>query len=299
MLLPAAACAKLAKGELADLSELVQQMLELADGDPLRGGAVIESPLTLALWFRALTAMCRGAKGWQAEMMSAAEMVREFTPLGEPDVMFWKYGFGVLAGAVRPDAAAIAHTADILAAANQRGDDHLVSSATFSHGFVLAQQPQPIRARGMKLLADVRASNFSRRGFAVVAPLIDTEFAKEKALQGNIDEAIDELRTLAEREVGLNAFGPFGRAAELVVELLLQRDGPQDLAAAQEVIDLVAAVPTEPGIVIYEVALLRLRALVAQARGDEAEYRQYRDRYRAMANEIGYEGHIAIADAMT
>ena len=51
--------------------------------------------------------------------------------------------------------------------------------------------------------------------------------------------------------------------------------------------------------VIYEIALLRLRALLARACGDELEYRQYVDRYRAMANEIDFEGHIAMAAAMT
>ena len=57
--------------------------------------------------------------------------------------------------------------------------------------------------------------------------------------------------------------------------------------------------PIEPGVVLYEIALLRLRALLARASGDEHEYRQYRDRYRTMANEIGFEGHIAMAEAMT
>jgi hypothetical protein len=40
------------------------------------------------------------------------------------------------------------------------------------------------------------------------------------------------------------------------------------------------------------------RALLAQAHGDEASYRDYRDRYRAMANDLGFEGHIATAAAM-
>jgi adenylate cyclase len=41
-----------------------------------------------------------------------------------------------------------------------------------------------------------------------------------------------------------------------------------------------------------------LRALLTRARGVEAAYRDYRDRYRAMATELGFEGHIAWADAM-
>jgi hypothetical protein len=46
------------------------------------------------------------------------------------------------------------------------------------------------------------------------------------------------------------------------------------------------------------VALLRLRAMLAQACGDVAAYREFRDRYRAVAAEYGFEGHMAIAAAM-
>jgi adenylate cyclase len=44
--------------------------------------------------------------------------------------------------------------------------------------------------------------------------------------------------------------------------------------------------------------LLRLRALLAQAQGDEDAYRDYRDRYRAMAKSLGFEGHMKWAEAM-
>jgi hypothetical protein len=51
-------------------------------------------------------------------------------------------------------------------------------------------------------------------------------------------------------------------------------------------------------LVVRDIAVLRLRALVAKARGDEAAYRDYRDRYRAMAHDFGFEGHMAWAEAM-
>ena len=38
--------------------------------------------------------------------------------------------------------------------------------------------------------------------------------------------------------------------------------------------------------------LLRLRALLAHAEGNDAAYRDYRDRYRRMANDLGFEGHM-------
>jgi adenylate cyclase len=75
--------------------------------------------------------------------------------------------------------------------------------------------------------------------------------------------------------------------------------GDRRLEAAQATIDRLAAVPTDPGFVLHEIPLLRLRALLARAHGDEAGYREFADRYRAKATECGFEGHIAMAEAMT
>jgi hypothetical protein len=38
--------------------------------------------------------------------------------------------------------------------------------------------------------------------------------------------------------------------------------------------------------------------LLARAQGDDTGYRDYRDRYRDMATSLGFEGHIAWAEAM-
>jgi adenylate cyclase len=38
--------------------------------------------------------------------------------------------------------------------------------------------------------------------------------------------------------------------------------------------------------------------LLARAHGDETGYRDFHDRYRAMATSLGFEGHIAMAEAM-
>ena len=58
--------------------------------------------------------------------------------------------------------------------------------------------------------------------------------------------------------------------------------------------------PHQPttGLVIRDIWLLRLRALLARAHGDEATYRDYRDRYRDMARSLGFEGHMKWAEAM-
>jgi hypothetical protein len=89
-----------------------------------------------------------------------------------------------------------------------------------------------------------------------------------------------------------------GEATRVFVESLLQRGGEADLTDAQAAIDRLAAVPTDPGFVLFEIPLLRLRALMARANGDENSYRDFVDRYRTRATEVGYEGHIAMAEAM-
>ena len=63
-------------------------------------------------------------------------------------------------------------------------------------------------------------------------------------------------------------------------------------------IERLAAVPTDPEFVLNEIWVLRMRALFSSARGDEAAYRDYRDRYRDMATSLGVEGHIVSAEAM-
>lgn len=71
-----------------------------------------------------------------------------------------------------------------------------------------------------------------------------------------------------------------------------------DVAEAEAAIERLAATPADEGLVVRDIWLLRLRALLAQAHGDETGYREYRDRYRDMAESLGFEGHIEWAEAM-
>jgi adenylate cyclase len=79
---------------------------------------------------------------------------------------------------------------------------------------------------------------------------------------------------------------------------LSHRRAEGNLEEARAAIDRLAAVPTDPGFVLHELPLLRLRALLSRARGDEAGYREFADRYRAKATACGFEGHMAMANSM-
>ena len=84
----------------------------------------------------------------------------------------------------------------------------------------------------------------------------------------------------------------------VLVETLLDRGADSDVTEAEAAIERLAAAPAEEDLALRDIWLLRLRALLARARSDEMGYRDYRDRYRAMAKFLGFEGHIAWAEAM-
>ena len=84
----------------------------------------------------------------------------------------------------------------------------------------------------------------------------------------------------------------------VVAEALIDRAVEGDLAAAEAVIDRLAAAAADGALVVRDIWLLRVRALLARARGDEATYGDYRERYRTMAIQLDFGGHIALATAM-
>jgi hypothetical protein len=83
-----------------------------------------------------------------------------------------------------------------------------------------------------------------------------------------------------------------------LAEALLQRGADGDLGEAQGVVDSLAKLPDDVSGVVRDIWLLRLRALLAKAHGDEGGYRDLRDHYRAMATSLGFEGHMQWAEEM-
>ena len=103
-------------------------------------------------------------------------------------------------------------------------------------------------------------------------------------------KAVDELH-----QAGRLGYGVFGTG--VLVETLPEGGAEGDLAEAQEAIDRLANLPADEGSAVREITLLRLRARLARARGDNVAYRDYRNRYRSMAESLGFDGHNAIAEA--
>lgn len=290
---------KVQAGEAVECLRLAERVIDLADGDPTRGNLLIGSPLAIALMFRGTCRYCLGLPDWKEDLDEATAMARDVDVRTFVTALLTKYGFAVHAGVLLPDEASDRHTAEALAMAEHSGDDYAVDTARLTRGLVLVHQDGPQRAAGMALLAQYRDA-YLRHGYAQEAVrFFDTELAREMARTGDIDGAIQTARAVVDYLFDVGDMIARGEAVRVFVESLLERATPADLAEAQAAIVRLEAVPTDPGYALLEIPLLRIRALLARATGDEAGYRELVNRYRTRAAEVGYEGHMAMAEAMT
>jgi len=125
-----------------------------------------------------------------------------------------------------------------------------------------------------------------------------TRVAHLRWLKGDLEGAIALSQAIVDDQFETGEMIYRGPAVTVLVESLLQRGAAGDVQTAQEVIDRLAAVPTDPGFVLHEIPLLRLRALLARQAGDQTGYHDWVDRYRATATACGFQGHMAMAEAM-
>ena len=298
-LLHTAMIAKYETAEMAEVLRLAQRVIDLTGGDPTKGSLMFGSPFTLAIVMRGLARCCLGIPGWKHDFHQAIAMGR-----GVPDLsvlagaMWFSYVIAIPFGVLLPDATALRDTGEMLAIAQQSGDDLVLDLARGVRGVALLAHGGPDREAAFDLLAMVRERCVSQTFALTPLPMLDIHIAEANGRSGDLDGAIELARTVVDDMFDSGGCIWTALATSVLVETLLQRGGNADLREAETVIDRLAAVPTDPGFVLHDITLLRLRALLARARGDEASYRDYRDRYRDMAKTLGFEGHIAWAEAM-
>jgi len=144
----------------------------------------------------------------------------------------------------------------------------------------------------------VQAREWARERIPYLVRATEVFAARERARRSDRDAAIPVMRKAVDElhQAGRIGFGVWGTG--VFVETLLERGAEGDVAEAQEAFDWLANLPADPGSAMLEITLLRLRALLSRARGDDVAYRDLVGRYRARAESLGFEGHIAWAEAM-
>ena len=297
-LLPSVIYLKSQVGAMTEALRLAQRCIDLADGDLTKGKLLAGSPLAQATMMRGLSRLCLGIDGWRSDANEAVVLGAGVDRKSYVSAVMYKYIVAVPVGALSADAVALRETAEALRIAEQVGDDHTVALAQLVRGVVLVHHGGTHRHQGFTLLTHGRDIAV-QKGFTLNAlAVVDPEIAGEKAQTGDLDGAVELSRAAIDDMFERGAMFLRGFATTVLVESLVSRGTDGDLLDTQAAIDRLAEVPTDPGFVLHELPLLRLRALLARAKGDDTAYRDYRDRYRAMAESLGFEGHMKWAEAM-
>jgi adenylate cyclase len=297
-LLTTSAYAKVETVEMAKALQWTQRVIDLADGDPTKGALMLSSPLVWAHAFRGMARCSLGIPGWREDLQQAVTLARAVDPLAQAVAMLLRYAAPIVFGTLLPDDSALRETAETLGITQRSGDKVALTYAQYSRGVATLDDDGPGRAAALKLMTVARDAAAQHRINWELMPLVDIQFAMEHQRDGDYDGAIELARTVIGQldTAGHKWFR--GLATTALVDALLARGADDDLAEAHTAIETLAAIPTDPGLVLFELPLLRLRAALAQAHGDQTTYRNFRDRYRKMATELGFEGHIVWADAM-
>ena len=204
---------------------------------------------------------------------------------------------GILTGALLADDDAVRETAEAVRIAEECGDDVALEIAHIAQGLVLSRRATAAeRDLALELLRQARDAHVRQRKL-----VRDDGGYPDRGIDrrgGRGPGAIESARSIVDQLFENGEMFLRGAATAALVETLLRRGSDTDVQEAAAAIERLAAVPTDPGFVLNEIPLLRMRALLARAHGDEAAYRDYRDRYRAMATSLGFEGHMKWAEAM-
>ena len=286
-----------ASGEFGEILRWSQTVIDLAGGDPAKGaGFGMGSPLAIALAFHGVALWWLGRPGWRQDLHDAVAMARNSDPATLGLVVTWTYG-AIVYGVLRADDSALRAVEEAVQTAQRASSDIALIFAEYALGVALLYRDAAAdRHRGLELM--VQAREWQRGRMPSLVPLTELCAARERARRGDRDAAIPVMRKAVDRlhQAGQLGYAVFGTG--VLVEALLERGAEGDLAEADKAIDRLANLRADQGSAMLEITLLRLRALLSRVRGDNVAHRDLLSRYRAMAESLGFEGHIAWAQAM-
>ena len=263
--------ARMESAEWSDVLRWSQTVIELADGDPSKGDFIFGSPLALAFTTRGMARWCLGRPGWRDDLRSGVAMASSADPMSYATVVTYVYFPGIPLGVLRPDDSAVREIENALRIAERSGDDQAVAFARMTLGVALVhRQTDAERDRGQKLLAEVSDELLRREYLLGDLPIVNVYSARERARREDRDDAIPLMRAAVDDLVRQGQLLQWGiPATGVLVETLLERGVDGDVAEAEAAIDRLASAPADDGLVIRDIWLLRLRALLARANGDD------------------------------
>jgi adenylate cyclase len=289
--------AKLQACEIADVLRWCDAAIGLAAGDILSAGFMVGSPMGSCLVFRGFARCTVGHDGWRQDLDEGVRISRMADPTSLAVATAYKYvciGRGILPA----DDIALTEISDSFQLAERSSEDLPLVLVRMTLGFALVHRDScEDRARGRAMLAELRDTCVKERyAMNIVSGL--SLFIARDAAEEDLDRAVQEARGAVDELFDSGNLVNCDRGTAILVELLLARGRNDDLTEAEAALDRLTGILVGQHWACRDVTVLRLRALLAQAGGDEATYRDFRDSYRDMANDLGFEGHMAWAAAM-
>ncbi|ORB65291.1 ATP-binding protein [Mycolicibacterium tusciae] len=298
-LAPIAFCNWLGVLQFGEIARWSQTIVDLAAGDPVKGaGYGLGSPLAIGLAWRGAARWWRGLPGWRDDLHDAVAMAQRSNPETHSEAIAWTYGFAVQYGVLRADDPVVRAGEDAVQRALGASNYRALGLAAYALAVGLLNRDDAAdRRRGLEWMMRAREL-WSRKHVKFLLPVTDIWAARETATHGDHDTAIQEMRqAVDDMREGYLFYRVWGTG--VLVETLLERGDDGDRAEALELVDWVSNLAADGGSVMLDLILLRLRALMARSDGDEPAYRELVGRYGAMAESLGFDGHVAWAEELT
>ena len=270
-----AVVAKYWTAEMAECLRLANRVIDSSGGDVTADNLVAGSPVKGIYGITGTARWCLGLPGWKDDLRTSLALVRRADPAARGIGIYYVYVSAVPNGVLLSDATALRETADTLDILERHGDNFGLNMARSARAVVLAHQdgPSARRPSNCSQRCATRSSTTATAGWTCRTsiptspprrPASATWTAPSRSLVGPRGPPrrgrIPFLRT-GHHRAGRIPAGPRRRRRPTGSRGRIDR--------------LVAAFPTDPGMTLVEVSSLRLRALLAQANGDEAGYREF------------------------
>ena len=254
-------------------------------------------------WHRAAPPGGRWAvRGGATTYDRALAMARGADPMSHAVVIAYAYGFAIAGGVLLADDAALRDIEEALEITERSSEDFALGFARWALGMALVHRDSPAeRERGLAVLGQVRDMCLQGRFYQYSLAAVDVYTARERARRGDRDGAIPQMRAAIDDLFRAGQLWYCIAATGVLVETLLERGAGDDVAEAEAAIDRLAAAPDDEGLVTREIWLLRMRALLARAQGDDAAYRDYPGSLPRHGDIAGLRGtyEVGRGDAMT
>ena len=286
--------AKHETGETAEALRWTQTVIDLTADITDHGRQLIfESPRATAIAWRGVARFRSGVPGFRDDFDEAMAIAEKFDSFSRATIITYKYA-GIPRGIFLASDDVLREIESVLKQVERSSDDITMVMLRLTFGIALIHHGAD-PARGYEGLRALRETCIEERFALNMLPIFDTYLALERAQHGEVEFAIQQWGAIVEDMERGDKLSNIDLPLIFMAQQLLSLGDYDEAARVVKRLMLVA--------VNYqwrsrEISALQLEVQIARARGDDAAYRDYRERYREMANDLGYEGHMKWAAEM-